>query len=44
MQSIINVCTLVLSATATREIQEDIYETLGFEAETTKVVVVLPDR
>lgn len=44
LQSIINTCTLALSATATRKIQEDIYETLGFQTETTKVVAVLPDR
>lgn len=44
LQSVTNTCTLVLTATATRKIQEDIYTTLGFETDTTKVVAVLPDR
>ncbi|XP_062620640.1 uncharacterized protein LOC134282227 [Saccostrea cucullata] len=44
LQSIINTSTLVLTATATRKIQEDIYETLGFQTESTKVIAVLPDR
>lgn len=44
LQSVINICTLVLTATATRKIQEDIYMTLDFETDTTKVVAVLPDR
>ncbi|XP_062599669.1 probable ATP-dependent DNA helicase RecQ, partial [Saccostrea cucullata] len=43
LQSIINTSTLVLTATATRKIQEDIYETLGFQTESTKVIAVLPD-
>lgn len=44
LQSVINACILVLASTATRKIQEDIYMTHGFETDTTKLVVILPDR
>lgn len=44
LQSVINTCTLVLTATATRKIQDDINMNLGFETDTTKVVAVLLDR
>lgn len=44
MQSIIDKPNLVLTATATKSIQRDIYEHLGFKVEETKVVAALPDR
>jgi superfamily II DNA helicase RecQ len=34
----------VLTATATADIQNDIYEVLGMTEENTKVIAVLPDR
>lgn len=44
LQSVINACILVLASTATRKIQEDIYMTHGIKTDTTKIVVILPDR
>ncbi|KAL3870211.1 hypothetical protein ACJMK2_038290 [Sinanodonta woodiana] len=44
IQSLFDVPNLVLTATATKEIQRDIYDVLGFHRETTFVVSDLPNR
>ncbi|XP_048728852.1 probable ATP-dependent DNA helicase RecS isoform X2 [Ostrea edulis] len=44
LQSWLSAPTLVLTATATADIQKDIYEVLGMTEDSTKVIALLPDR
>lgn len=44
LQSFLSAPTLVLTATATAEIQADIYDVLGMIHEDTFVVATLPNR